>query len=86
MPVRTRGKANTQAVVRITPDPAALAAAVDSAVDAQVIEISLFTAPLFDRRAVIDADVGVVRAFIPTPWRWQPVTLNHVLILATLRG
>lgn len=37
-------------------------------------------------QAVVDRHVGIARAFLGDPWRWQPLTLFEVLIRASLRG
>ena len=84
--VTRRGRVNTQAVVRVTVDPATLAAAAEAAVAAASLALRATLVPALHPHAVVDAPVGVTRAFLRTPWQWAPRRLTPVLIFATLRG
>ena len=63
-----------------------MAAAAQAAVDAASLTLRATLVPALHPHAVVDAPVGVTRAFLRTPWRWAPRRLAPVLIFATLRG
>ena len=84
--VTRRGRVNAQPLIRVAVDPATLAAAAQAAVDAASLALRATLVPALHPHAVVDAPVGVTRAFLRTPWRWEPRRLTPVLIFATLRG
>ena len=84
--VTRRGRVNAQPLIRVAVDPATLAAAAQAAVDAASLALRATLVPALHPHAVVDAPVGVTRAFLRTPWQWTPRRLTPVLIFATLRG
>ena len=84
--VTRRGRVNAQPLIRVAVDPATLAAAAQAAVDAASLTLRATLVPALHPHAVVDAPVGVTRAFLRTPWRWESRRLTPVLIFATLRG
>jgi methylmalonyl-CoA mutase cobalamin-binding subunit len=81
-----RGHVSTQQTIRVAVDSGQVAAAVVSSVDAAFTELHGLVGFELHPHAVVDAQVGVTRAFLRSPWHWGLRTLASVLIFATLRG